>query len=174
MLDKEKYEKITSEEISEENLKLIWELIKNYLGYDPFYQHRFEYIETKSTKIFLKYGPIKEIRLFTVDKKEIDIEDLVIRENYIDISNVFRKRLYDFYYFPYNCVKPFKIEIDYEAGFNVDEIPEVFYLAGRELLKSILDEGRELTSYSIDTIKKTYATTDRKSRIYSLIGKYRI
>lgn len=174
MLNKEDYEKITSEEISEENLKLAWELIKNYLGYDPSYQNRFEYIETKSTKIFLKYAPLKEIRLFTVDNKEIEIEHLIIRENYIDISNLFKKRLYDFYYFPYNCVKLFKIEIDYEAGFEVEEIPTTFYLAGRELLKLILDEGREKTSYSIDTIKETYATIDRKSRIYSLIGKYRI
>lgn len=174
MIDKDKYKSLTSDDESEVNLKLAWELIINYLGYNPIYQHRFENIETKSTKIFLKYGPVKEIKMFKVDGKEIEIEDLDIRENYIDISNLFRQRLYDFYYFPYNCVKPFKIEIDYEAGFYGNEIPETFYFAAKELLKSILDEGRELTSYSIDTIKETYATVDRKSRIYTLIGKYRI
>lgn len=173
-LDKNKFIEITGMEISPIKLKLAWEMLIYYLGYDPIEQERVENIKNMSSKVFFKYEPFKKIEYLKLNGNIIDDKYISYTGTYIDISLVCSLNMHMYLNYPYINNQSQEIEISYIAGFKQEEIPMTFYLACKEFLDIANNQGKELSSYSIDTIKETYIAVDRNKKIRELIGKYKI
>lgn len=137
---------------SDEELQLAWEMLVEYLGYDPILAERHERDREvgDSNRLYTKAIPITEVEYIKVNSVNAEIE--YIEKNYIKFIYIRNTAYKEFPYPPYELNK---VECKYSAGYPIDELPMVFYMFAA-LYLSFITDASGLASYSIDTISESY------------------
>lgn len=137
---------------SDEQLQLAWEMMVEYLGYDPVLAERHDRDREvgDSNRLYTKAKPITEVIELKVNGAVIEHE--YIEKNYIKYK--YRKNT-DYKEFSFEPYELNKVDCKYKAGYEAENLPMAFYMFAALYIGFISDTDN-LSSYSIDTISESY------------------
>lgn len=137
---------------SDEQLQLAWEMMVEYLGYNPVLAERHDRDREvgDSNRLYTKAKPIVEVIELKVNGAIVETE--YNEKNYIKYKCGKNIDYKEFSFEPYELNK---VECKYKAGYEAKDLPMVFYMFAALYIGFISDTDN-LSSYSIDTISESY------------------